>query len=879
MRPCPNERILDQYIHEQLDPESSASIEGHIETCQNCQALLSGLVRVPIPGIRRNHLRAIIAGVETKAPIIPGIELVGLIGHGAIGDVWKARQSDLGRLVAVKTLRTDIDDLELKNLRTEAEVLARLDHPNVVRVFQSGRTSDGYYFAMEYLPNGSLVEDRNRLPTLWEPKDIALLIRDSALAIQAAHDNQVLHRDLKPGNILLTDDRKAKVADFGQAATFGKSKSTETVGTPCYMSPEQAAGSVVDERADIYGLGAVFYDMLVGRPPVSNEGEIEDVMRRVIFSDVVPPRQLRPTIPLDLDTICMKCLEKRPTARYNSARELADDLNRFLDGRPVLARPLGPMAQLIRLAKRRPALSSLIISFLALLIFSTIAMALLYNRASANAELAKQRLQTAREALRTVARTREQQFWFPQNIQLQDPEPIEKLFELHADSIADYRNDPDAWHDTAYAMMQLSEMLCRYPITESVMDRLERAREAVRQLTEAYPNVPLYQLSHAEAMMQLSGQMSGPDSRNRRRNLRLEALAITERLTTESPKNNHYKHVHAAFLDSVGSIALEDDDFRSADRYLSQSVILNREAAKRFPKDAMRQFHLALALRRYSLLLLRHFHDPENFISLQGEIVEVFAATLKLEPSRTGLYQEYIEAIFRLACAYHWIGDELKCDETFSRGIEVARTIQRDHPEFDQFVGFELLFLHQNCFRQGRTNDTEMKTRYEAFRDRLAAMTLRFPKSDYFRSWNGYRLLMNSPDRNTTQAVEIFRKLAESKSVSVGARIGLIQALCENGEHEVSLRKGNEYLTNALPLDSSISLVLLLKAKNLWHLGRRDEARNELRSASDLVRKDYSADFTTGRYHDELWKLMEGTKPPSRTKMLDEKKGIPLLFR
>ena len=212
MTPCPSKDELHKFVTEHLPSEAAAAVEGHVETCVHCQAVLSSLSRSHLPKAQRDHLRTLLAGrPNSPAPTIPGIELVAVVGQGSIGRVWegpakgtgatRGRQDAAGPTWTTRAFRSS---------RAEAEALAHLDHPNVVRVYQSGPTSDGYYFAMEYLPSGSLVDDRARRPTLWEPRAVAKLVRDSALAVQAAHECKILHRDLKPGNILITETERRR---------------------------------------------------------------------------------------------------------------------------------------------------------------------------------------------------------------------------------------------------------------------------------------------------------------------------------------------------------------------------------------------------------------------------------------------------------------------------------------------------------------------------------------------------------------------------------------------------------------------------------------------------------------------------------------------
>jgi hypothetical protein len=878
MNPCPSEEVLSRFVDEQLAADVAAAVEGHVETCPECQAALSSLARSALPADQRGHVRAALFGTDAPSPpTIPGIELVSVIGQGAVGQVWKARQSDLGRLVAVKTLRTDLDETSFGLLRTEAEVLARLDHPNVVRVLQSGRTSDGYYFAMEYVPNGSLVEDRSRHAKLWAPRDVAKMVREAAIAVQAAHDRNVLHRDLKPGNILLTDDRTPKVADFGQAATFGRqaSRTGGAVGTPCYMAPEQAAAGEVDARTDVYGLGAVLYDMLVGRPPVSPDGDTDEVLRRVRAEDPISPRLLRPAVVEDLDTICMKCLQKRPPDRYPSAQALAEDLERYLEGRPVRARPLGVVRRGLRLAKRRPALAALIASFVAVLVGSTITMTALYRRATANAALAAERLQRARDALRTVARTREQQFWFPQNIHLQDPEPIIRLYDLHAEAAADYRDDPEAWHDTAYAMLQLAEMLAQYRPPAEVIPRVELARDELQRLTAAFPDRPKYRLGYAEATISLSSWHEAAGDDDRVRPLREEALSVTDRLLAEVPDSDHTKNVHAAFAEALGSFELRHENWDRAEELLVEAVRLNRATAAKYPTDPVRHQFLTNALWSYGRLLRFHYHDPDRYVAVLAEIVRSLTAVRAAAPARVGQYRTLLDAYSLLAQTHQFCGRSGAAAAALADGLALARDVERENPAYPEAAAYTLAYLVADGQRLRRTDPAAAAGRDRELRAALDAALARMPTSELLKMWDGvYHLDPPLPGaKDPAKAVEILRPLARGKPPGSGPAYWLRVALYEAGDCTEC---------RALPDPPTVAgehTPHLLRAGLLWRAGERDKARAVFRTASAAVRADFAASPTDVHYHDAVWAMIQGTAPPRRPEPLPTRTETPLLFR
>ncbi len=292
---------------------------------------------------------------------IPGYDILAELGRGGMGVVYKARQRDLPRTVAVKMILAGghAGEQELARFRTEAEAVARLQHPNIVQVFEVGEASGHPFLALEYCEAGSLADRIDGTPQ--PPRQAAQLVETLARAVHAAHQKDIVHRDLKPANVLLDAEGRPKITDFGLAKKLdtaaGPTVSGAVMGTPSYMAPEQAAGRghQVGPGADVYALGAILYELLTGRPPFKAPTAL-DTMLQVLADEPVPPRRLQPLVPRDLDTICLKCLEKEPRKRYLRAQDLADDLGRFLRFEPIAARPARALYRLGKFARRNKIL-------------------------------------------------------------------------------------------------------------------------------------------------------------------------------------------------------------------------------------------------------------------------------------------------------------------------------------------------------------------------------------------------------------------------------------------------------------------------------------------------------------------------------------------
>jgi len=290
---------------------------------------------------------------------IGSYEILDEIGRGGMGVVYKAQDLRLKRTVALKVILAGghAGEVELARFQTEAESVARLKHYNFVQIYEVGSDDGLPFLALEYCPGGSL-EDRIVASPL-SPRESAELTSKLADAMDHAHQCGVIHRDLKPGNVLFDENNEPKITDFGLAKQVGEEDSrTRTVsvmGSIGYMSPEQASGRTREATpaVDIYALGAILYRLLAGKTPFEGSSTLES-LQLVINGIPVPVRRIRPTCPRDLDTICLKCLEKSPADRYRTAGELGDELRRFLRGEPITARAATPVEQLVSWARRNP---------------------------------------------------------------------------------------------------------------------------------------------------------------------------------------------------------------------------------------------------------------------------------------------------------------------------------------------------------------------------------------------------------------------------------------------------------------------------------------------------------------------------------------------
>jgi tetratricopeptide (TPR) repeat protein/tRNA A-37 threonylcarbamoyl transferase component Bud32 len=302
-------------------------------------------------------------------PDIPGYEIQGELGYGGMGVVYKARQATLNRTVALKVMqagRTRSRRVSHR-FRLEAEAAAQLKHPNIVQVYETGQWQGAAFIVLEHMAGGNLAR---RIAGTPQPERWAAdVVWTIARAVEHAHQNGIVHRDLKPSNILVAADGTIKVADFGLAKLRNDAadltRTGEAPGTPAYMPPEQACGEV-SPRCDIYALGAILYELLTGRPPFAAESAAETLLLAQT-REPVAPRLVRPRLARDLEAICLRCLEKSPERRYATAEELADDLGRFLAGKPTAARPLSARQRVVRWCSRNKSVAALLATIALLL--------------------------------------------------------------------------------------------------------------------------------------------------------------------------------------------------------------------------------------------------------------------------------------------------------------------------------------------------------------------------------------------------------------------------------------------------------------------------------------------------------------------------------
>jgi serine/threonine protein kinase len=431
-------------------------------------------------------------------PIVPGYQILDVLGRGGMGVVYRARQVRTDRVVALKV--PGYLDLETRvRFTTEAQAAARISHPHIVQVYEVGEHQGQPFLALEYVSGGTLAETLAGAPLA--PRVAADLAQTLAGAVGAAHAHGIVHRDLKPANILLESTQSSvhgprsyanrlggrdgtlgtpKVTDFGLARRIdtdtGQTQSGAILGTPDYMSPEQAEGrnKEVGPPADVYALGAILYEMLTGRPPFRGTGML-DTLDQVRVLDPVPPRRLQPGVPRDLETICLKCLQKDPARRYAEAGELADDLRRFLDGAPVRARPVSRLERWVKRARRNPLVTSLAAG-LCLVLIAAAGYGVVYHlRLQAQRDRARYHFQmSVRSVEGLLTEVAEEDLALEPRAELKRKALLEKALAFYEELLRVEPDDPGlAWLAArgARRVADILRLLGRYPEALAAYDR------------------------------------------------------------------------------------------------------------------------------------------------------------------------------------------------------------------------------------------------------------------------------------------------------------------------------------------------------------------------------------------------------------------------
>jgi serine/threonine-protein kinase len=518
-------------------------------------------------------------------------ELLSVLAQGGMGLVYKARQRSPNRLVALKMIRSSrlASDSDVRRFRNEAETIAQLDHPHIVPIYEVGEEDGQLYFSMKLMEGGSLTEHLPRFQN--DPRATAQLMVNIARAVHHAHQRGVLHRDLKPSNILLDAAGHAHVTDFGLAKRLeGDGSLTETgaiVGMPCYMSPEQATGrkGPITTATDVYGLGTILYALLTGRPPFQDNTPL-DTLAQVQRREPDRPSGINRQVDLDLETICLKCLQKDPNQRYASADALADDLQRWLAGEPIQARPISTASRVLRWCRRRPvvAVTLFVVALLlaaVIVIPSVMSYYLVRSQAAEQKEreLAEQEHQRAEVSFRLAWKAWKDLYpRIPNPWLTSQPGLLRTLSEYLQNVVNLYERlgredvtNAEVRYEAYEAYFDLGGIQIHLGQSAEALQAYERARYLIAHLIEDVPGDPSYRLDHYRVHYTLATALDGVGRRQEAEAAQRQALETIQKLSADYPNDSRYRDAvanqgynYACMLRVLGKIGGAEEIWWSA---------------------------------------------------------------------------------------------------------------------------------------------------------------------------------------------------------------------------------------------------------------------------------------------------------------------------
>jgi tetratricopeptide (TPR) repeat protein len=642
------------------------------------------------------------------------------LARGGMGVVFRARQISLNRTVALKMILAGqlADDTDVKRFYTEAEAAANLDHPGIVPIYEVGQHEGQHYFSMGFVEGQSLAQQLADGPL--PPREAAALMVKAAEAIAYAHSRGVIHRDLKPGNILLDRDGHPRVTDFGLAKKLqsesGLTGSGQIMGTPSYMPPEQAGGNRGDvgPAADVYALGATLYALVTGRPPFQAATAMDTVIQ-VIGEEPVPPRRLNPTVPRDLETIGLKCLQKEPARRYATAAELAEDLRRFEAGETIRARPVGRPERLWRWCRREPALAALALTLVAGLLgvatqwfrAESHLKEALHQRGRAESNLTYALRQSSRaeaNARKEVAARRRAQGRFDAAMNaLRDVEGISKdaallreprLEELRAkllqtaldfykefQSFLEEDASPGARSQLSEAYARVAQITWELGRQDEALATHRRALALVEQMAAAAPADAGVRFALARCHTRIGfalRTMARPAEALRAYE---QAREIQESLARDHPETARYREVLSWTLSSLGVIELEFGRAAEAIGLHRQAIAIHEDLVGRDPGNATYRNDLGWCWR-YLSQALGASGERDAALRMARQAVALYEELVRADRGAAELRWRWARCLDEVGRICSLSGRPAEGARPLERAVELHEGLARDNPVF-----------------------------------------------------------------------------------------------------------------------------------------------------------------------------------------------------
>jgi serine/threonine protein kinase len=656
-------------------------------------------------------------GHAREWPVVAGYQILRELGRGGMGVVYLAWQTKLNRHVALKMILAGAHagQEQLERFRVEAESVARLQHPNIVQIHEVGEQDGRPYFSLEYVDGISLPQ--KLVGTPQPPREAAEVIHTLALAVHYAHQRGVVHRDLKPANILLqgnlySESRQRdketrrqgesaadsvslpgstpKITDFGLAKRLdmdsGQTRSGDIIGTPSYMAPEQAAGKtqIIGPVVDVYALGAILYEMLTGRPPFRAETPVE-TLRQVVGEEPVRPTRLQPKVPRDLETICLQCLQKQPERRYATAAALADDLQRFLRGEPISARPTPWWEVAAKWAKRRPALAGLVaVSILAAL---SLAVGGLWYNAHLQAALldareqrdkAADRFQMAREAVdqfhTKVSESPELKAKGTERLRTQLLETALRFYQRFVQE----EGGAEVQAERGRAYYRLAALYGETGRNKEAEDAYQHALQIFRSLAAANPDVPEFQLNLADGYNELH-RVYLISARTQEAETALEqALELTKRLAENHPADQKYQRTVGVCYRNLSNLYTQTGRPQLAERAIKEA----QTVLERLSGDAPDVQEL-LAQTYHALGVLYHTTNRRNLA--EEPYARALALRKSLVKTRPDCQPDLLRSYRALGTLYIETERYPEAEKIHKEALAICKELAASHPTMPDY--------------------------------------------------------------------------------------------------------------------------------------------------------------------------------------------------
>ncbi len=631
-----------------------------------------------------------------------------------MGVVYRARQKSLNRLVALKMLRAyDLDTAaDVQRFRHEAEIVAELSHPHIVPIHEVGQHAGRHYFTIKLMEGGSLAHRiaDYRLPILdWKTgKDehgnvwtaaqiakrqsqIANLMVSIARAVHHAHQRGILHRDLKPSNILLDADGRPHVTDFGLAKRVAVDNSLsqpgDKVGTPRYLAPEQAAGQrqAITTATDVYGLGTILYVLLTGQPPFGKETDL-DILEQIRHREPERPSKINPRVDRDLETICLKCLEKEPQRRYGSAEGLAEDLERWVKGEAIEARAVSRMERMSRWCRRKPGMAGLAATLLLVLVAGCAGVVWQWARAesaySAEAiqrQRAQRNFSKARQAVEDMY-TQAAEKWLAYEPRM---EPVRRAFLLKAlkfyeELTKEDSADPVVQVDTAMAYKRMGDIHRLLGEFGEAEQAYRRALAIFEALATEFPKAPDYPRALASTLTNLGLLLKDSGRVKEAENAYGKALELYERLADDFT-DPLYRHEQAKAYHNLAVLLAERDRSSEAQPAYRRAISLHEKLADDFPANPEYRQDLA---KHYSALgnLLVELNRSKEAIEAYQQAITLQEKLISHPLPLPAYQQELAMSYSNLGSVLAVMGQLEEAEKSFRRAAETCENLASKFP-------------------------------------------------------------------------------------------------------------------------------------------------------------------------------------------------------